>query len=105
MNELHHWFELMLGAIGSFIAAMMGVAMRHAHAVQRGEPFSWNRLFLDGPTIFVMGLAGGAVGQYLHTVYSMPEMFGGLISACLGYLGPSAVDRLLVFLEKKKDDK
>jgi hypothetical protein len=104
MEHFQHWAELILGAIGSFIAAIAGVAMRHAHKAQRGEPFSWSRIWLDGPTVFVMGLCGGAVGEFLHTVYSMPELFGGVIAASLGYLGPSIVDRALEFVERKMGD-
>lgn len=101
MDHLQHWIELVLGVIGSFVAAVAGVAMRHAHKIQRGEPFSWSRIWLDGPTVFVMGLAGGAFGQYLHQSYSMPELFGGVIAASLGYLGPSIVDRALEAIDKK----
>lgn len=101
MEQLWHWIELVLGIVGSFIAAIAGVAMRHAHKVQRGETFSWSRIWLDGPTVFVMGLIGGAFGQWLHDAYSMPELFGGVIAASLGYLGPSIVDRVLDALEKR----
>jgi hypothetical protein len=100
-DALFAWWELMVAAVGSFIAAIAGVAMRHAHKVQRGEKFVWSRIWLDGPTVFVMGLTGSATGQWLHASYSMPELFGGVIAASLGYLGPSAVDRLLEYLEKR----
>jgi hypothetical protein len=92
----------MIAAVGSFIAAIAGVAMRHAHKAQRGEKFIWSRIWLDAPTVFVMGLTGSAAGQWLHGAYGMPELFGGVIAASLGYLGPSAVDRALEYLEKRK---
>jgi uncharacterized membrane protein YeaQ/YmgE (transglycosylase-associated protein family) len=102
-ESITHWFELMLGIIGSFIAAVIGVAMRHAHKVQRGEPApTWSRVWLDAPTVFVMGITGGAAGQWLHSSYGMPELFGGVIAASLGYLGPTVVDRALVWLENRK---
>ncbi len=101
MNALEHWFELIMAAVGSFITAAVGVAMRHAHKVQRGEPFSWSRIALDGPTVLFMGLVGGAIGQWLHQSYAMPELFGSVIAASGGYLGPSVVDRILDYLEKR----
>ena len=102
MDAFTHWIDLILAAVGSFIAAIMGVAMRHAHKVQRGEPApSWGRIALDGPTVFVMGIAGATAGQYLHTHYAMPELFGGVIAASLGYIGPTIVDRVLFWLENR----
>ena len=91
----------MLAALGSFIAAFAGVAMRHAHKAQHGEPFVWRRVLLDGPTVFVMGLTGAAVGQWLYTSYAMPELFGSVVAASLSYVGPSAVDRALEWFEKR----
>lgn len=103
MNALEHWFELIAAAVGSFITAGLGVAMRHAHKVQRGEQFSWHRVMLDGPTVLVMGLAGSVAGDYLHQSYSMPELIGGVIAASLGYLGPSVVDRALDWLDRRSE--
>lgn len=102
-DALSAWWELISAAIGSFIAAVAGVAMRHAHRVQRGEAFAWSRIWLDAPTVFVMGIAGSAIGQWLHASYAMPELFGGVVAASLGYLGPSAVDRVAAWLESRKD--
>lgn len=101
MNAIEHWFELLTAAVGTFITAAAGVAMRHTHKIQRGEPFSWGRIWLEAPTVFVMGIVGSALGQWLTNAYSMPELFGGVIAACLGYLGPSVVDRALEYLEKR----
>ena len=102
-SALTHWFDLIAAAIGSFIAALIGVAMRHAHKVQRGEPAPpWSRIWLDGPTVFVMGISGATAGEWLHSSYGMPELFGGVIAASLGYLGPSAVDQALAWLETRK---
>lgn len=101
MDALEHWFELLVAAVGSFIAAGVGVAMRHAHKVQRGEPFTWSRVMLDGPTVFFMGMIGGSFGQYLHETYAMPELFGSVLAASGGYLGPSIVDRVLDYLERR----
>jgi H+/Cl- antiporter ClcA len=102
MSALEHWLDLITAAIGSFIAAVAGVAMRHAHKVQRGErPPTWSRIWWDAPTVFVMGLAGGAIGEWLNHSYGMPELFGSVIAASLGYLGPSAVDRTLEWLERR----
>ena len=102
-DALTHWFGLIAAAVGSFIAAAIGVAMRHAHKVQRGEPGpGWSRIWLDAPTVFVMGIAGSGAGEWLHASYGMPELFGGVIAASLGYLGPSVVDRVLEWLETRK---
>jgi hypothetical protein len=101
MEPVTHWLDLLAAAFGSFLAAVMGVAMRHAHKVQRGEPFVWSRVLLDGPTVFVMGIAGGTAGEYLHTSYAMPEMIGWVLASSLGYLGPSVVDRALEWLENR----
>ena len=105
VDALSHWIDLIVAAVGSFIAAIMGVAMRHAHKVQRGEPLVWSRVWLDAPTVFVMGIAGAGVGQYLHTHYAMPDLFGGIVSASLGYLGPSVIDRLLDWLDRQTPKK
>jgi len=48
-----------------------------------------------------MGLVGGALGQYLHSAYAMPELFGSVIAASGGYLGPSVVDRLAEAIAKR----
>ena len=101
MDGFNHWLDLIAAAIGSFITASIGVAMRHAHKVQRGEPFSWARIALDGPTVLFMGLVGGAGGEYLHSSYAMPELFGNVIAASGGYLGPSVVDRVLDWVERR----
>ena len=100
-DAVNHWWELITAAFGSFIAAVFGVAMRHTHRVQRGEQVVWSRIWLDAPTVFVMGIAGSATGQWLHASYGMPELFGGVVAASLGYLGPSVVDRLALWLERK----
>jgi uncharacterized membrane protein YjjP (DUF1212 family) len=101
MDGFNHWLDLITAAVGSFITAAVGVAMRHAHKVQRGEPFSWARIALDGPTVLFMGLLGGALGQYLTVSYAMPELFGSVIAASGGYLGPSIVDRILDWVERR----
>lgn len=103
MEPVTNWFALIASAFGSFVAAVMGVAMRHAHRIQRGEPAPpWSRIFLDAPTVFVMGITGAAAGEWLTHNYAMPEMFGGVIAAALGYLGPSVVDRIAAYLEGRK---
>lgn len=101
MNALEHWFELVAAAAGSFITAAIGVAMRHAHKAQQGEPFKWNRVLLDGPTVLFMGLLGGASGQWLTQAYGMPELFGSVIAASGGYLGPSLVDQVRDAIKKR----
>ena len=97
MEGFSHWLDVMAAAIGSFIAAVLGVVMRYTHAIQRGEAVNWKRIWLDGPTIFVMGLAGYAA----HVYYGVPEVVGYVGSSLLGYLGPSAINRLVEFIEQR----
>ena len=100
---ISQWWQLITAAFGSFFAAVVGVAMRHAHKVQRGEPApSWSRIWLDAPTLFFAVIAGTAVGQWLHGAYGMPELFGNVVTVIIAYLGPSVVDRALEWLEKRK---
>lgn len=101
-DSFTHWFEIITSVVGAFIAAVAGVAMRYTHGVQRGEPFAWSRVWLDGPTVFVMGMAGGGAGQWLHASYGMPELFGYVMASALGYIGPSAIDRVAAWLEQRK---
>ena len=101
MDALQHWLDLIVSAVGAFVAAVMGVAMRHAHKAQRGEPINWQRVKWDAPTVFVMGLAGATLGQYLQAKFGVPELAQGVIASSLGYLGPSAVDRALSYFERK----
>lgn len=101
MNESDTWLNLLIAGMGSFIAAALGVVMRHTHIVQQGGKFSWSRLGLDAPTILVMALIGHVTGQWLTSQYGMPDLFGDVISSILGYLGPSSMDRLLEAFSKR----
>jgi len=94
MNEFEHWADLVVGALGSVIAAMMGVLMKQAHLVQRGVPADWKMFAWNIPTIFVMGLGGHVANQYLYENYHTPALLGSFIAAWMGYLGPELVQRL-----------
>lgn len=95
----HHWLEILGAALGSIIAAIGGVAMRYTHAAQRGESVDWSRVWLDAPTIFVMGIAGYAA----HVYFGVPEAVGYVAASLLGYLGPSAVQMLIEYAKKRAD--
>lgn len=94
-----NWVNILAAAFGSIMAAVLGVAMRYTHAVQRGDPVDWRRIWLDGPTIFVMGIAGYAA----HVYFGFPEVVGYVCSSLLGYLGPRAVTIALDYLQKRID--
>lgn len=105
MNEFEHWLELVVGAIGSIITAAMGVFMKQAHRIQRGEPSQWNTFWLNIPTIFVMGIGGHVASEYLREAYHTPALLGSFIAAWMGYLGPEAVQKLMErFIPTDKKD-
>lgn len=101
MEPVYSWWALMVSAIGSFIGAFGGVLLRRQHKAQQGDAQAWSRLWVDAPTVFVMGLAGAGVGQWLTSSYGMPELFGHILSAILGYLGPAAIDRIVDIAARK----
>lgn len=101
MDGVNQWLQILASAFGSIIAAVAGVLMRYTHKAQRGEPVDWSRVWLDGPTIFVMGLAGYAAHEYFH----LPEAVGYVAASLLGYLGPSAVQLLIDFAKTKMPPK
>lgn len=94
-----NWVNVLFAAFGSIVAAVAGVAMRYTHAAQRGEKVDWSRIWLDGPTVFVMGISGYAA----HVYWGFPEVVGYVCSSLLGYLGPKAVTMVLDYLQKKAD--
>lgn len=105
MDSLSHWWELVTAALGSFIGAVGGVLLRRSHKYAQGDEHAWSRVWLDAPTVFVMGLIGAGVGQWLTHSYAMPELFGHILSAVLGYLGPASIDRITAVVEKWAADK
>ena len=104
MNDgLQSWWAEIMAAAGSLISAAIGVAMRHAHNVQQGGVVPpWGRILLDAPTLFVAALAGHGAGEWLHSAYAMPTVFGEVVAVCLAYLGPSVIDRVATWLASKK---
>lgn len=101
MNSIDHFVEILMGLLGSFITAAIGVMMRHGHQAAQGIPWSWNRIFLDAPTVLLMGITGGALGQYLEGHYGFPEVISWALAGNFGYIGPQLVDRVASYLEKK----
>lgn len=101
MNSINHIFELFVGLLGSIVTAAIGVAMRHGHQAAQGIPWSWNRVFLDAPTVLLMGITGGALGQYLESHYGFPEVVSWALAGNFGYIGPQLVDRALNHFDKE----
>lgn len=104
MDGLYHWWDIMTGAVGSIIASFLGVAMRYAHQTQHGVKFEWWRVWLEGPTVMVMGIAAFAAREF----WALPESVSYFGASMLGYLGPKAVTLALGYIqkrvEKEKDD-
>ena len=97
MDGFNNWLQILGAAFGSIFAAIAGVLMRYAHKAQRGEPVDFTRVWLDGPTIFVMGLAGYAAHEY----WGLPEAVGYVAASLLGYLGPSAVQLAVDYFQRR----
>ena len=101
MEPIVTWWEMVVGAFGSFMGALGGVLLRRQHKHQQGDPSAWNHLWVEAPTLFVMGLIGHGIGVYLSNNYGMPELFGHILSAILGYLGPAAIDMIVAVARKR----
>ena len=101
MEPIVHWWDMIVGGFGSFIGALGGVLLRRQHKFQQGDVNAWRYVWLEGPTLFVMGLIGYGVGQWLTKDYAMPEVFGHILSAILGYLGPAAIDQIVDLAKRR----
>lgn len=99
MSGFYHFLEIVGAAVGAIIVAFAGVLMRYFHIQQRGEKVEWSRIWVEGPTVLVMGLAGFAVHEY----FGIPEVVGYIAAAFLGYLGPSAVNLIVDVLKKRAE--
>ena len=97
MDGFNQWLEIVLSAVGSIIAAFFGVLMRYTHQIQRGVTVEWGRAWIEGPTIFVMGMAGFAAQEYFH----FPVSVSYVLASLLGYLGPRAVNMLIDYIERQ----
>ena len=101
----------MLGELlGPMLAALVGTLTRHTHlAAKYNQPVNWVRVILDTPSVLLMAIIGGALGQYGSSHYQTPELFTWGLAGAFGYVGPTIVDTLIDFARTKagikKDDK
>lgn len=99
LGAFQHWLDVMIAAIGTFIAAAVGLAMKYSHKVQRGETVDWNRIWFDAPMIIFSGWCGLAAHEY----FGVPETIGYIVSALMTYLGEKSITMLLDFIKGRAE--
>jgi hypothetical protein len=99
---MEKFLTLMADLVGPIFAALVGTLTRHTHLSSKyGLPMNWSRVALDTPSVLLMGIIGGAMGQYTHDHYSTPELFTWGLAAAFGYTGPTIVDTIMDVLHRK----
>lgn len=100
-DALQHWLDVMIAAVGTFIAAGVGLMMKYAHKVQRGEPVDWSRLWLDTPMIIFSGWCGLAA----HDYFGVPDAVAYITAGLVTYLGEKSITILIDILKGRAGDK
>jgi hypothetical protein len=95
LDAMSHWLDVMLAAVGTFIAAGVGLAMKYAHKVQRGEKVDLSRLWLDGPMIIFSGWCGLAV----HDYFGVPDAVAYITAGLVTYLGEKSITIIVDILK------
>lgn len=102
MDKFNGFLDTLASLIGPMFAALVGTLTRHTHiAAKYGIPVNWGRVALDAPSILLMGIIGGALGQYALEHYHTPELFTWGLAAAFGYTGPTIVDTIIEAAKKR----
>lgn len=101
LDALGHWLDVMIAALGTFIAAAVGLAMKYAHKAQRGEAVDWSRIWLDGPMIIFSGWCGLAV----HDYFGVPDAVAYITAGLVTYLGEKSITIIVDILKGRAGEK